>query len=273
MKQLAPLTVGDLIDETFRLYRRNFALFAGIVAVIAVPQTLLNMVITAAIPNPVVTTGPSGGATVDAGYLVQALTLVGIRVIIALVVSQLIIAALSRAISERYLGRTLTVGEAYAQVGWRTFVTLVLALLLQGLIVLTGLVLLVIPGIFLAIRLAFISQVIVLERTGVFVALSRSWQLVRGSWWRVLGILLLVGILVGVLSGLVSALVGAALGLALGSGTVLNVASQAVGGIIGIFIQPVQLGASVLLYYDLRVRKEGFDLELAAVQLGGPQPA
>lgn len=264
--------VGDLLDETFRLYRTNFALFAGIVAVVAIPETLINMMFTAARPSSFVVNNANGASEVDSGALVHTVALGGVSLIITLLLSQLIIAALARAISDRYLGREVSVWAAYAGIGVGTFVTLVLALILQGFILFVGFLALLIPGIFFAIRFAFISQVIVLEHTGAWDALSRSWNLVRGSWWRVFGILLLVSIFVGIFTSIVSGALAAVLFIGHGGGTTYTVVSQALSGVAGIFVQPIQLGVSVLLYYDLRIRKEGFDLELMARDVESRQP-
>lgn len=266
--------VGDLLDETFRLYRSNFALFAGIVAVVAVPETLINMLFAAANSSnssAVVTRNANGTEQFDSGALFQLFALSGLDLLIIFLLSQLSTAALARAISDRYLGRVVSVWTAYVGIGVGTFVTLILTIMLQGFVLFLAFVALIIPGIFLWIRFAFISEVIVLERTGVWASLSRSWNLVRGSWWRVFGIILLVTIFVLVLTGIVSSALAAVLFLGHSGGTTYTLLSQAVNGLVSIFVQPIQLGVSVLLYYDLRIRKEGFDLELMAQDLGNRQ--
>jgi hypothetical protein len=289
LPRLRPMSVGDLLDETFALYRRNFALFAGVVAVLAVPETLLTSFLSAATPRNFITrTG--NAVNVDWNVLGKLLVLAALSAVISLVFSQLITGALAIAISDRYLGRAIAVGEAYASIGLRTFASLILAVLVEilvpslvvGLLVLLALVshslgplfalpLLGLVLLFLLVRFAFLSQVIVLERTGVLRGFTRSWRLVSGSWWRVFGIGLLVIILVGIVQGVLSSLLGA-LFLGHGSDPQFIFLRQALGGILGIFVQPITLAALTLLYYDLRIRKEGFDLELAAQSMDHPQP-
>lgn len=75
---------------------------------------------------------------------------------------------------------------------------LVLAALLETAIVIGGLILLVVPGIIFAIYLSFVGIAVVLERRGVKDALSRSWDLVRGNWWRMFGLVLLMAIIGGI---------------------------------------------------------------------------
>jgi len=164
------------------------------------------------------------------------------------------------------MGREASVRQAYASIGAATIITLVLALLRLGLFLLAGMAALIIPFFYLLVRFLFVTPVIVLEHTGVRQAFSRSSELVRGSWWRVFGILMLLVLIVGVLGAIFALILGAVLSpvLTLNHSTGGIIWSEAITGLFGIFIQPIELGAIVLLYYDLRIRKEGFDLEVAA---------
>ena len=253
--KLRPMDVGDLLDETFALYRQNFSLFAGIAAVFIIPETIITAIVTGVFTA----SGPAAGSVLLfifgllLGYLFQELTT----------------AALALAISARYLDRAITVGEAYASVGVSTFVTLIVALIIEGVLVVVGFFLLVIPGIYLAVSFVFVAQTVVLERTGAWQGLQRSRELVRGSWWRVFFIWLLVSVLVGILTAIVQGVFHAIVALAGASGVTTSVISSIASGATSIFLLPVQLGALTLLYYDLRIRKEGFDIELAAMSLEG----
>lgn len=157
---------------------------------------------------------------------------------------------------------------------------------------LAGGILVVIFGI----RLALAGTVVLLEgrhapdiglyipaRVGVMGALKRSWQLVKGRFWRVFGVLLFAGVVVNIVSyalqfglGLLVGTLGAwagngdsgagtvavAVGVAAGLATVLTlIASLA-------FMSAVQ----ALIYLDLRMRREGLDLWLRPVLLPAPQP-
>ena len=258
------MTVGDLLQTALNLYRENVSLFVGIVAVLTIPETIINVLIAAGSPSKL-TTGNLGG------YL----GLTGLRSLVGLIFTIMIVGALTQAVAARYLGRPMTISGAYDSLGVSTFVTLALASILVGLVVGLGFVLLIIPGIYLAIRLVFVPQAIVLERKGVMDAFSRSWNLVEGSWWRVLGIVLVFGIVVAVVSGILGAILGAIfIGiLHTGTGTTATaILSTIIGAIVTVFIQPFELAGFVMLYYDLRVRKEGFNLDHMAQQLEPPKP-
>jgi len=107
-------------------------------------------------------------------------------------------------------------------------------------------------------------------RTSASGALSRSWELTRGARWRIfgLGITLLVLLYVPIvaITGLLAFLLPPSAGMFSG-GSVGMVAVIAVGGLVQMFIYPLFYCVLTVTYYDLRVRKEGFDLELLASTL------
>jgi hypothetical protein len=255
---LRPMGLGDLLDTTFALYRKNFVLFAGVVALLTVPQTLLDMILLVLIPK-AVSTSPTGVKTVDPGLLAGAIAVGGIRVLVGFVFGFLITGALALAVSARYLGRPMAIEDAYAEVGLRSLVSLALASIVAGILIFIGFVFLIIPGVYLIVRWIFIPEAVVLERRGAFSALSRSGELVRGSWWRIFGIGLVLFILTAVIQAALGGIVGAV--LSLGGGTTGGLVGDAVQGIVRILVFPIELGGLVLLYYDLRIRKEGFDMQ------------
>jgi uncharacterized membrane protein len=142
----------------------------------------------------------------------------------------------------------------------------------MALVIGLGFVLMVIPGIILAVGLAVAIPAVVLESgRSASGALSRSWELTRGARWRIfgLGITLFVLLYVPVvaISGLVAVLIprGAAVGF--GASSTATIVALAIGGVVQLFIYPLFYCVLTVTYYDLRVRKEGFDLELLASSL------
>jgi hypothetical protein len=250
-RRLRQRDIGELLDETIALYRRNFALFAGIVAVLAVPQALLGVV--AAVYSGTFL----GGAAILLIFLSTMLYIV-------------MIAALARAISRRYLDETTTIADAYRSIGWSIIVRLVGASVIWFLCIGMSFAFFVIPAIVFAVYWLFVPQVIVLEGVTAANSLGRSWRLVQGSFWRVFG----YGIVVFIAYGVLQIGVTQAIGLALSP---LGVAAPVLGGLVSASIStlalPFLLGAITLLYYDLRIRKEGFDLEILARALAESPPA
>jgi hypothetical protein len=225
------MELSEILETTFKLYRENLALFAMIVAA---PAILLG--------------------------LLQTLHLHGFAALpyslVTIAVEFVAFGALIQAISARYFGRPMVAPEAYGAVGAGKLGMLAVAAILDVLAIAIGLILLIVPGIYLAIRFLFFAQAIVLEGTGLTEAFGRSGELVKGSWWRVFGITLLVGIPCGIVAGIIGAVCGAVAGPVLGVviGTVLA----------AMLIWPIEITAMTLLYSDLRARHEGPAVQIAA---------
>jgi hypothetical protein len=119
---------------------------------------------------------------------------------------------------------------------------------------------------FLTVKYMFIPQSVVLDNTSAAVGLKRSYGLSTGYWWRTFGIYVVISLVVGIISGLLGQ--GIKL-IEVGINHIPGVTSMiglALGGVImtciSLFLNPVTFIASTLMYYDLRIRKEGFDLVL-----------
>jgi hypothetical protein len=99
----------------------------------------------------------------------------------------------------------LSVGDVYARVRPR-LPALIAAGIVAGLGIAIGLVLLIIPGLFLLTRWSLVSPAVVVEKRSAGEALSRSWELVKGNSWTMFGIIIVTVILAGIASGIISAL-------------------------------------------------------------------
>jgi hypothetical protein len=290
--RLRPLDLTGIIDSAIALYRQNFALFAGVVAVLAVPEAILTTIVTfgAGTSSNFLRPSSQGG---NPNLHFQGAWAVGFAAttLLSFIFGIVITGALARVISARYLAERMTVGEAYTSVGVGRFAAVVAASLLLGItvtippiIATIALIVMVVAGAPVAaivlisialfvgaivldikmwVHFLFIPQSIVIERRGIIDSFRRSWDLVRGSYWRVFGITLLVMFMVSATQGIIGAVVGVPLLFTLPQASVI------VSALLGILFQPFQYGALTLLYYDLRVRKEGFDLEHLAAQHAG----
>jgi hypothetical protein len=114
----------------------------------------------------------------------------------------------------------------------------------------------------------FVTQTIVLENHGAMSGLGRSIRLVRGSFWRVVGIVLLLNILVQIVTIIPTSVLGGAVGLIFSDPlkdlAIRQSLSTLIGYLVQIVVLPFLLIGYTVLYYDLRVRKEGYDIELQA---------
>ncbi len=156
------------------------------------------------------------------------------------VISAVLTGALAYALSERLAGRRISVTRAYAASLGPFLPTVAMALLFG---VTVGFLSITVVGLplaaYLAVQLLFGCEAVAVERRGFFTALVRSVHLARGNEWRLFGIMLTV-CLVGI-------------GVSFPLLWVPYVGPLAVG----LFVWPCVLLASILLYYDIRVRKEG----------------
>ncbi len=227
----------------------------------------------------------------------------GVVAVIAAVAVVIATALLTTITSRAVLGRPVNIGEA-----WRDarpqLPRLFGLILLLGLIVVGVMAAGALPGIlvvlaggsaaagagllalgllgsgvlatWLVIRFCLATPALMLERQSIVKAMSRSAKLVRGSWWRTFGILLLTGLIVRIVQALVSipfTVIGAAvsgdgindlLGTGGGHPSWMSLIIQGVGALIGSTLTlPISAGVTVLLYIDQRIRREALDLELA----------
>ena len=130
-------------------------------------------------------------------------------------------------------------------------------------------------GAWLGIKTSLVPSIVMLERLGLFASIRRSWQLTRGSFWRTLGVQLLIGVIIYAATYIVSipiTVIGSIVAVIInpnGDETALiwtfGIMYLVVGivtvvvGAIGLVMQSASLA---LVYVDIRMRKEGLDLEL-----------
>jgi hypothetical protein len=263
--RLRPLSAGDIVDEAIGLYRRNFRLFLSIGAVVLVPAGVIQLILALL----------AGEATMSI-FTISSLLWWVLSVVVSVLSYIAVISAMAVAASDRWLDRPMSVGEAYRRVADRIG-PLVGLVLLYGLVVI-GLSMTVIGipfAIYLFVAWLLSIQILLVEGTGIQTALSRSRELVSGHWWRVIGIVILLAIIQAIISAFFS-LPATIFGFGSvftdpGSTDVspLVIVLDAVGSTAGqIVVGPIAYCAYILLYYDLRVRKEGLDIELAARSLG-----
>ena len=157
-------------------------------------------------------------------------------------------------------GIVMVVVGAFAQLGGDGAETAGQALLvIGGLLTLAGVVI----AVWLGVNWFCAAHAVVIEGKGPIAGLGRSWNLVRGSWWRIFGIGLVFAIVIVVAAMVISIPIGVIGGVAFAAGSGGIVASLAAAA-ASILITPFAYIAGTLIYFDLRVRKEGFDLDVLA---------
>lgn len=126
---------------------------------------------------------------------------------------------------------------------------------------------------YLSIKFSVASPAMVLENLGVFAAIGRSWSLTRGNFWRLFGINILTAIITSMVAGIFGGIAGAlgAIFVVVGSSSPEDVLASlnttyiltmVMSTIAQLLILPFTSSVNALLYIDLRMRKEGLDVEL-----------
>ena len=154
-------------------------------------------------------------------------------------------------------------------------VAVIIGIIMAFALYLLAILLALLPTFYLMARWVAAVPGLVEQQWGPIEALQKSWALTKGQTWRCLGYVLLLGLLYGVIYvGLISVAVSSA-ALVYQTSQAASVAIYAaVSAVLPVLWQPLSTAAFVLLYYDLRVRQEGYDLNLRVQQLEAEiQPA
>ena len=255
------MSVGQILDTSLKIFTRHWWTFIRIVLYIVAPLELVNALIAASAFD--IDEGATGEG--DLAIVIGAIVVVLVIAIAEYVISS---GATFRAVSEAYLGR-IPEWSSSTRYALRRMLPILWVTVLTGLATLLGLIALIIGAVFLYVALSVAVPVLVGEDVRGVAALKRSYHLVKGRWWPTFGLLLLATLLVGIIGavagGILFVLLDAGIDTtSFGGGLFVD---AIVNIVIGVITTPFLSAVTVVLYYDLRVRKEGLDIELLAAQL------
>ena len=296
---LRPLTVGELFNGAFQAVRVNpqtmFGFAFAIMAVVGLVQAFFASSSTSSLTRAlssgdtedlVYSLGGSMGSFVTSGLTMLATAF--LSGMLALTVWDAVLGRKSSPADawHRFSPRFVPVLLATLLIGIIEFVVIVLVLLVfmipfflvvvnaasarsydsasAGIggalsIIFLMIVALIVVGCFFTVKFAFTSSAVVLEGLGPVDAIKRSWSLSKGSFWRILGRILLIGVVIGLISSVLGAVVGAILGVganAAESVGMLVAFSAFVSALLSAVVIPVQSSFYTLMYLDERMRKE-----------------
>jgi hypothetical protein len=252
---LRPLSTGELLDRTFSLYRSHLGLFLSI---FALPQLvvlgvqflqLASQWSYGRVPN------------VPASLLWFVVIL-----FVALVMAAASQAAAVIAVSELHLNRPASVLDSFLRVKGHLLGVIGISFIML-VAVTVGLLAFLVPGILLAIIWSLSVPAKVLENKGPLAAMSRSVDLTKGDWGRIFVVGLLVLVLSYGVRTLLQAPILVAINMSAKAGLRNAVLGWQIASVVAAFIGQALVGAVgtiafSLVYYDERVRKEAFDLQL-----------
>jgi hypothetical protein len=270
--QLRPLGVGEILDVSLKIAWRNAGTLLRIVLFIVAPaQALSALIQVSASPDYQPGQGlfDASAQTDDEAWTILAG--VAVAALIGFLAGQLATGACFKAVAQSYLGERTTWRESIA-FALRRFRSILWIVILGGFLTLLGFLLLIVPGVYLAVAFAVALPVLMTEGLRGRKALGRSRQLVKGRWWRTAILLVVAGLLVSIVGGAITAAVSA---LTFGSPddpVVVFVVGALAGTVAALVTTPFSAAYHTVLYFDLRVRKEAFDLQLLAEHLGVEPP-
>ena len=269
---LQPMGFTDILDGMFSFYRSHFRLFVTIGVMYLVLSFGVDLISVFLLET---------DATMVAGLGIMVFT-----ILFSVVVSTFVVAGLAYASAHVYLDREIT-PEAALQRAWQRFWTYLGVVILWSLVV-GGLTITIVGipfAIYFSVRWGLYSLPVMLEGTTARNALRRSTELVKGTWWRVFGIMLAISLIsfmiyfileassgfllswmglteaeepTGLLDTLRQLFVPTPSEIGWFSYTIRRLVSL----IIATFTMPISIIGSTLLYFDLRIRKEAFDIEM-----------
>ena len=281
MADIRPMNFGEILDASLMIYRRHVGLFLKLALVaLSVPVVLFVYFGLRALSD--FTTNPLRAFV----YLIPVF-------IVYSLAAMVLTAGTIRIISDSYLGRAPRLEDALSlgvakilpliAVGLGKAIVLGLIVMAAGLVAgvagaalkgsALGVVLIIAAvcfgtwfTVFVACGYGLTTPVVVLEPLGSsFDAFARSWELTRSFKLKVLGLFLVAVLLTNTLPSLVFRGIG---GAVMPSAPALGIAITALGYVVPLILAPVISAVITLMYYDFRVRREAFDLQVLGQQLG-----
>lgn len=268
---LRPRFVWDIVDDAFDLYRERFALLCGISAAVNAPAYLLYILVTASAVAAVSSrsgTDPFGGVLELYQSIFLGLPLLSIAQVLQGGATALVVQDVLEGKQEN-----ITLGSAYRRV-FRRALPIMGAAFLVGFAVLIGLCAFGVGALYAGVVTAFVSQCILLEGRSIGSAFQRSHDLAQNAFGKVLGMNILVGLITAIISGGLQGLTEIFfVFIEWGENSAVQqaqkyVVSQSLTSIVAILLAPIASVALTLLYFDLRVRREGLDIAEAAKDTG-----
>jgi hypothetical protein len=266
---LRPLGVGEILDAGIKIYLRHWRPFMLCVVGIVLPVEILSVLVVASIDPDVLrnafsTSSSSTSSVAESTQLAAS----GVIDVVAVLSQLLVTAALFKGVCDAWLGATPSATRSL-RFGARRLVPLLGLAICGGVVVAIGIVLLVIPGIWIGVCFSLSIPAFLFERAGPIKSLGRSYSLVKGRWWPIFGTLIVGSLMVLILGAIIQGVPTAiARSIASDSTPVLAIAAIVGRTVSSVLTMPFTAAVIALLYFDQRVRKEGFDLQLMAEGLG-----
>jgi hypothetical protein len=273
--RLRPLGLGELLDDVFRVYRRHFWVLVAIALLVALPGLALQF---------------ASGSASQFGFVLSILNdlnnanalaarqppglpdlpVLAVTYLVSIALIPFTLGAIPRASIDIVLGRRVSVGSVLAGVArryWRLMGVTLLYVLISPLAICLPVF------VWLFVRWVVAIPALLAEDVGPIRALDRSWTLTRNHWWRLFGILVLIYLLTSVISGALGVFsLPVAVAVPFIPPFVRGAIILTIETVASAVVQPALFLCVTLLYFDLRIRHEHYDLDQLARLAVPPVP-
>lgn len=247
-------SVGKVLATSAAILGRNIVPFGVLALILTVPTVLIQLFL-----NPAFNIGDvSQVETIGSTYF----TYTGPLYLVSVITNGLVTAAMVYGSFQDLRGHKASLGACISR-GFTALPLVVIAAIGYSILIALGTLLLIIPGIMIAIIYWLYTPAIVVEKKGIGAAFTRSGDLTRGKRWHIFGLLLVIIVISTIIELIVGSVVGGVLGASQDLGnvstfvTVVTIASYIASALCGAYMSV----ANAVTYYYLRADKEGIDIE------------
>ncbi len=260
-EELRLYSFGEILGKSFNLYFSNFIQIVLISVLAYLPLAIV--VATFVLAFPIL---GSFDDNLDPKEGIQFVIASSAFLLLFVVSSVYVSIYIVQLTSKRYLDEQVHIKQL-ALSSFRFIIPAIIMTFIQYLIIILGILPLFIPSVFFYLCYFITTQTLVIERTGIFAALKRSWRLTKGSRWQILGLHLVLQIGISVVNQVLS-LVMVLVGLVISQGNqeVAMVFTLILFYVSFAFMMPLSFCLQVVVYYNQRVKNEAFNIEYLAQQ-------
>jgi hypothetical protein len=180
---------------------------------------------------------------------------------LSIAINAVFLGAMTRVVADIYLQRQASVKDCF-QLGARHAFTMMGAIVLACVACTLGMLLLIIPGIYLSVMLCVIKPAVIIEGLGVFGSLKRSFDLVSGRWYYVFCTFFILIIMTYALQLIWNTIFD------IGNNDLYSLWGNIVASIPAVVVVPMWACITTITYINLRVEKESLDAKILAQNLG-----
>jgi hypothetical protein len=267
---LRPLGVGEILDAGIKVFTRHWKPLAGTVAIITGPVFVIYVLLIASIDAELLSISSSFSTSTSTTDDPTTTELVGFALsyVVLFIAFLLAFIACFKAVSDAWLGSEPSISRSLRFALRNAFKAGVLGLV-AGVVVMIGFAACLLPGIWIGIAWCLCFPALLFERIGPIAALQRSFSLTKQRWWASFLLWVVGYLLVSIVGGVIQlGLEGIAEAVA-DDNTAARAVASAIGSTVSSAITyPFLAAVLTILYFDQRVRKEGFDLQLQAEGFG-----